>query len=236
MRQLRNDCLLALAALVVLANIGCGGVTTPTPNIAATEQAIAERIFATLTATAPRATDTPTRPPMPTPTNTLTPTPTNTPMPTVTPTPKIGVRSNPIPIGQSVEFTTSSKEHVRLTLTRVAWGEEAEALRNADEKFITYHATEGNVMLLVYFEADYLDGPQDEKWGISWLDFNVEIQKVLYRLPISVWDKELRGTAYPGGTLAGWLELQVPVGTTAEDVKIVYNPTFEDIELWFAVQ
>jgi hypothetical protein len=123
-----------------------------------------------------------------------------------------------------------------MTMTRVVWGEEAEAIRNAGEKFITYHATEGNVMLIVYCEVEYLDGPQDEAWSVDYMDFDAEIQKVLYRLPISVWDEALRGVAYPGGAFAGWLQLQVPIGTTAEDIKLRYSPTLRDIEIWFAIE
>lgn len=170
------------------------------------------------------------------PTLTLSPTHTPTPENTATPKPpKVGSRSNPLPMGQPIEFTTSSKEHIRLTLTRVVRGAEAEAIRNAGAQFLHYGPGEGNEFLLAYFAAEYLDGPQDEPWSIDWMDFSSEVMNVLSTF-MTTWDKEIGGVAYPGGTLAGWVELRVPIGTLASDIKIRYNPTFSDIEFWFAVQ
>lgn len=96
----RNQVLgvLVLIACVILGTTGCA-VSSPTPmntstpmpsataDSLATEEAIAARIFATLTASAPTVTDTPSKTPSPSPT--LTPTETVTPVPaTDTPTPR----------------------------------------------------------------------------------------------------------------------------------------------------
>lgn len=90
--------LLILTTCVVLVAAGCASasptptatataIPTATPDSVATEEAIAARIFATLTASAPTATATPSRTLSPSPT--LTPTETATPIPaTDTPTPR----------------------------------------------------------------------------------------------------------------------------------------------------
>ncbi len=183
----------------------------------------------------PYPTFTPPPEPTATPKPTATPRPIATSTPTPRPKPKIGSRSSPVPFGQAIEFLEDGKT-IKMTLARAAWGEEADTIRNAGETFMTYHAPEGKVMLVVYFEIEYLDGPQDETWGTSWLDFSAEINKVLYNLPITVWDEELRGLAYPGGALTGWFELTAPIGVGMESVKLIYKPSFEDIEVWFAVE
>jgi len=91
-------------------------------------------------------------------------------------------------------------------------------------------------MVILYVETEYLDGPKDTTWGVNWLDFNAEIDKVLYKLPVSTWDEELGGSAYPGGILNGWFELMAPIGVEAKDVKLLYKPSFKDVEVWFAIE
>lgn len=82
---------LLLLALTILSTSACAPPPVSTPDVAATEEAIAQRLIATMTAQAPTVTSTPTATdtPMPTstPTFTSTPTSTSTPIPTDTWTP-----------------------------------------------------------------------------------------------------------------------------------------------------
>ena len=76
-----------LLVLTILVLSACGPTPTLTPDMAATEEAIAQRLIATMTAQAPTATLTPTVTDTPAPTTTNTPAPTDTPTSTDTPTP-----------------------------------------------------------------------------------------------------------------------------------------------------
>lgn len=85
--------------LVLCLLVGCGAEPTPTADAGATQIAAEKAAYATMTAEAPTATDTPAPTETSTPTHTpsLTPTPTHTDTPTATPTPTPTLTPTPTP-------------------------------------------------------------------------------------------------------------------------------------------
>ena len=73
--------------IIVVTLTACGGESTPTPDLEATQAAVHTAAVATLTAEAPTATDTPVDTPTPTEAPTDTPQPSETPIPTPSNTP-----------------------------------------------------------------------------------------------------------------------------------------------------
>ena len=154
---------------------------------------------------------------------------------------RLGSRSNPVPLGQTVEFIERNygkEQRIRLTLTEYAWGEDAERIRNAEESYIRYGAHEGRIYVLAHFQAEYVEGPADETWSVAHHDdFKAEAHNVMVGVFINSWDGALRGVAYPGGVLSGWIAFEVPKGTEPSEVRVVYDPSWRayDTEVWFSL-
>jgi hypothetical protein len=130
---MRKALVLFTAFVILFAIVGCAPSATPTPvpptpDAKATEAQITHNVFATLTASVPTTTNTPTNTATPTMTNTptntatptITPTPTktNTPTATYTPSPTYTPTSRPTPVLQDQTIPLGIKWQVTFISAR----------------------------------------------------------------------------------------------------------------------
>jgi len=229
-----------LAFLILILPIAaCGG--PPTPDISAVHTQAAEIIYATQTASAPKATDTPTATATPSPTDTATPTllpptptATDTPIPTVaptdtpistptpvppTPTPKgpDGTRQSPLPMGpEGTIYDDDTGATLGVTITQMVRGDEAWQRIQAANMF-NDPPSAGNEYMLIYVVIHYLKATGGKTYT-AWLDADIEYLDSGGRLLSSAGvvepEPSLRDAPdiYEGGTAEGWYSFEVPAG------------------------
>jgi len=262
-----NKRLLLAALLACALAVSACVQATPTPDLVATQVVVIRAAEATLTASAPTvtptgtetftptstATDTPEPPtstptPMP-PTDTPTPRPpthtptpkppTSTPRPTSAPTtPPVGVRNNPVPLGQAVKFERKPGSAVLLVrVAEVVRGQRAIEMMQAANMFNGVPADPALEWILVRMEGDYVSGPQDNPHHVDELQFSVfalnrEIEQPLGGIPP---EPTFEGNYYPGANLNGWMAFFVARAEPNPLLRWGNAWILPDRYMWFAL-
>jgi hypothetical protein len=210
-----------ILVVVFLSLIACGGPSTPTPDVIATQVSQAQAVAATLTAAAPTHTSTPTATytPTATHTSTATATPTDTPGPVPTKAPSRTPTPTEIPIGKIGEAMRCGDFYEIVVLEGLDWSGHSTEPPKGQYVAVRYEVTNlqsqtdsFNMFDPVFALAGWLDG--------QWLQFDATTAGP------SALDK------YERGWSAWWDDLPPRVPVKAMAVFDV-NPSVTDWGLYF---
>lgn len=133
-----------------------------------------------------------------------TPTPTNTPDPNATP--ELGTRQNPVPLGEPATMVRDNGATFVGMITEVIWDREAVEKRLTSDNMFNEVPAEGYEGVLIYFEALYAKGPEDEPASLSSDHFDYLCGNGnFFRAPSAVLNDELTGQGFPGAEFKGWI-------------------------------
>lgn len=157
-----------------------------------------------------------------------TPTNTDTPTPTDTPIPELGVRANPVPMGQSFTINQVDGNTFVIIVIKVIRGEEAYQMAKEANMF-NGRPPEGRDYAMIYLRVEFIKGKSaDEVLSLDEFDFHLVsknniLREVNFIVPPH---PSFSVSLFPGAVSEGWL-VKIPFSDDTEPLlfyEVDYSP------------